>query len=315
MLQDAERKYWTIKLSVEKVEEEDFLDDIGRGEPDFTYVLSYERPSGGRHAVYVQSCSQNTLRCINSWGSYQPNKKISLNKNGNVFYRIFCTTFIVLSSTGPSAEFCDGVLGVFEYLEQYNNSPAYRQRHSVAGTGPQYLYRHDGGDWRVGPELGGSDSYSSDLLNRTRGDSVPTNNWLYAADEDGEEWEVDPEMTVTTSLPSVCGVITISLHGAAATAQSETGGEYRATGDWSAGRPVFSNGVTYLSVRPWKNAWWVTDSPDSLLARLQSGCVTWCPASPRTAIRHSDNQRSWRYEDKYNWLDGDIRLTCDTHKR
>ena len=73
LLQDAERKYWTIKLSVEKVEEEDFLEDIRSVEVDFTYVLSYETLSGGRHAVYIQNCDYNTLHCINSWGNYQPN--------------------------------------------------------------------------------------------------------------------------------------------------------------------------------------------------------------------------------------------------
>ena len=39
-------------------------------------------------------------------------------------------------------------------------------------------------------------------------------------------------------------VIRISLHGAAATAQYETREEYRPMGDWSAERPVFSNGVS-----------------------------------------------------------------------
>merc|ERR1711992_531708 len=35
---------------------------------------------------------------------------------------------IVLSSTGPSGERQGESLGEFKYLEQYNNSPAYRQR-------------------------------------------------------------------------------------------------------------------------------------------------------------------------------------------
>ena len=192
-------------MSVEWVEEEDFLEDIRRGEPGFTYVLSYETSSGGRHAVYVQNCSQNTLHCINSWGDNQPNIKIPLNKNGNVLYRIFCTTFAVLSSTGPSAEYHGDKLGVFEYLQKYNDSPAYKQRHTVAGTQPYYLYRDDRGDWRVGKELG---RLTRALKNSTRSDSVPTNNWLYA---DGG-WKSDPELTMTSSHPSVCGVITISLH-------------------------------------------------------------------------------------------------------
>ena len=216
---------------------------------------------------------------------------------------------VVLSSTGPSAEYHGDCLGVFDYVQQYNNSPAYRQRHTVAGTQPKYLYKD--GYWRVGRELGGSTSY---LKNTSRSGSVPSNNWQYYY---GGKWQSDPELTVTTSLPSVCGVIRISLHGAAATAQPETGGEYRPTGDWSAGRPVFSNGLTYLCVTPEYTVWMVKDTPDyDGDIRLESGCVTWCPASPRAAVCRRNNKKSWRYRNKTNtaWREGDIRLNCETHK-
>ena len=214
----------------------------------------------------------------------------------------------MLSSTGPSAEYHGDCLGVFDYVNQYNNSPAYRQRHTVAGTQPKYLYKD--GYWRVGRELGGSTSY---LKNTSRSGSVPSNNWQYYY---GGKWQSDPELTVTTSLPSVCGVIRISLHGAAATAQPETGGEYRPTGDWSAGRPVFSNGVTYLCVWPGRSQWRVRDRLGSGLPWLSSGCVTWCPAAPRASVTHSHkyNQISWRYRNTPSWSDGDIRVTCDTHQ-
>ena len=306
LLPDAESQCWTIKLSVKKIEKENFLDDIRRNSPNSTYVLSYETSTGGRHAVYIQSCDYNIVRCINSWGNNnRPYMEIPLNQSGNTFYRIFCRTFVVLSSKGPSAEWWGGCLGVFEYLEPHNNSPAYRQRNTVAGTRPHYLYRDHGGDWHVGPELGSSGG----LLNRTNSESVPTNNWLYGV----EELESDPELTVTTSLSPVCGVITISLHGAAATAQPETGGEYRATGDWSAGRRVFSNGITYLCVRPGWTGWCVTDSLDTDRAgiRLVSGCVTWCPASPRAAVSHRYKKSSWRYWSNTSYREGDIRITCD----
>ena len=52
-------------MSVERVEKENFLDDIIIAEPGFTYVLSYETLIGRRHAVYVQSCDFNVLHCIN----------------------------------------------------------------------------------------------------------------------------------------------------------------------------------------------------------------------------------------------------------
>ena len=222
---------------------------------------------------------------------------------------------ILLSSTGLSPESVGDKLGVFDHLQQHHNSPAYRQRHTVAGREPHYLNREHNGNWRVGPGLRGN---CRGLLNRTeRSDNVPTNNWLYA--EGGccgkRGWYSDPQITVTTNLPSVCGLITISLHGAAANAQPGTGGEYRATGDWSSGHPVFSNGVTYLCVVPGgRQLWRVRDSPDSGVFRLEIGCVTWCPASPRAALSHRWNRSLGRYWNNPGWLNGDIRITCDTHQ-
>ena len=133
------------------------------------------------------------------------------------------TASVVLTSTGPSAEYQGSRLGVFDYLQEYNNFPAYRQRHSVANTQPNYLYRSDFGTWCVAKELGSS---SHGLLYSTKSDKVPVPsiNWLYA---DGEgKWQSDPELTISTSLPSVCPVINISLHGAAAREQSRAEGEY-----------------------------------------------------------------------------------------
>jgi len=209
----------------------------------------------------------------------------------------------VVSSTGPSAEKQGESLGVFKYLEQYNNSPAYRQRHTVAGE-PLYLYRAEPGEWCVGRKLGGS---AVGLVNRTNSDSVPTTNWLYDA-EDG--WQSDPQLTITTSLPSVCGVISISLLGAAATAHPGYEGKYKATKDWSAGRPVFSNGTKYLRVRPGWNHWEVTDQvkkENSSRSKIKSSSATLCPASHKSG--------SWSYWEYWTYNSNGnafIRLTCTT---
>ena len=217
---------------------------------------------------------------------------------------------MVLTSTGPSAEWWGSCLGVFDYLQQYNNSPAYRQRHSVANTLPRYLYRHDCGYWCVSEELGTS---SRGLLNRTQTDSVPNTNWLYYVFGEGF-WTSDSELTVSTSLPSICSVISISLHGEAAKAQPRAFGMYRPTGEWSAGHPVFSNGDLYLCVVPTSTAWSVRDGPDTIQARLYSGSVSWFPTSPRAAVSHRFNRSSWQYWNNYlNWYDGDILVFgCDS---
>jgi len=149
------------------------------------------------------------------------------------------TSSVTLTSTGPSAEWWGSGLGVFDFLQEYNTDPAYpayTQRDFVANTQPYYLYRNDYGDWCVGEELGSSSSLA--LLNRTKSDTVPSTNWLYNDGKGG--WLSDPELTVSTSLPSVCQVINISLHGAAARAWSSAGGEYIPTGEWSVGHRTHS---------------------------------------------------------------------------
>ena len=121
------------------------MQDMASSQPGYTYILSYV-PGTGRHAVYVDSLDQKTrtLGCINSWGNIDPTPRVSLDNSGNILYRVFCTTFVVLTSTGPSAEGQGSCLGVFEYLQQHNNCPAYRQRHTVANTQPGYLYKDNG---------------------------------------------------------------------------------------------------------------------------------------------------------------------------
>merc|ERR1711953_80383 len=210
---------------------------------------------------------------------------------------------IVLSSRGPSGERQGGSLGVFDYVEQYNNSPAYRQRHTATLAGdPLYLYRAEPGKWRVGGQLGGS---STVLVNKTESNFVPSNNWVFYT---GDSWQSDPEITVTTSLP-VCGVITITLVGAAATAQPETEGKYRATGLWSAGRPVFSNGATYLRVRPGTARWEVTDQVKKFSqSKVLSTAASWCPASVRAG--------TWKYWDYWTYNgsgNATIWISCSYH--
>ena len=101
LLQDAEMKYWTISLSVKKVEKEEFLNDIRSTEPGHTYILSYVTPRGVRHAVFAESCDHTRVNCLNSWGDNNPTPRIPINTKGNIFYRVSCTTF---SSTSDSAE-------------------------------------------------------------------------------------------------------------------------------------------------------------------------------------------------------------------
>ena len=291
------------------------------GKRKTTWYVSFSSDSGGDklQSGSVTLCPSSPRQ---AGGEAKPGESMSANITpsegpqngpGGGSLQQSSTASVVLTSTGPSAEIIGSCLGVFDYHMQWNNCPAYRQRHTVANkllaffvgtyTQPQYLYKDEDGDWCVGEELGGSSSLG--LLNRTKTDSVPNTDWLYG---DGKEWTSDPKLTVSTSLPSVCPEINISLHGAAARAQSRAGGEYKPTGEWSSGHPVFSNGELYLRVRSRGTAWYVSSRPESGYARSRSGSVTWCPTNPRAAFSHRDNIRSWQYADSGAWHDGDIHV-------
>jgi len=213
---------------------------------------------------------------------------------------------VVLTSTGPSAEYRGCCLGVFDYIMQYNNSPAYRQRHSVANPQPQYLYRDEDGDWCVSYKLGSS---LVSLLNRTKIDTVPSTNWLHAYGKDAygkarRGWSSDTELTISTSLSSISPVINISLQGETASENERAlQGEYKPTGEWSAGHPVYGRyGRFYLCVKAGRTSWSVSSSLDNTEVILQSGSVAWCPTSLRS---------SWQYWKYGEWHDGEIQVSQD----
>ena len=129
-------------------------------------------------------------------------------------------------------------------------------------------------------------------------------------------------MKISTVLPMVCQAVKIILPRQSfwwdlrslVTGSNEYNDlRYRATGDWSAGHPVFSNGKTYLCVRPRQSVWGVRDSPDMDGARMISGCITWCPASTRAAESNRFyKQESWLFFENNQWKDRqDIRIVCD----
>ena len=153
------------------------------------------------------------------------------------------------------------------------------------------------------------------LINETQSESVPGTAWMFYVGSPTTDSKVpnlrmlgDPELTVSTSFPSVRPVIHISLRGVAARAQPKAGGEYRPTGDWSAGHPIFSNGDMYLCV-VYASAWTVRQIPNGVGPPvLQSRSVTWDPTSPRAARSLWLDVSSWQYWNE-GWKDGGIRVT------
>ena len=73
------------------------------------------------------------------------------------------------------------------------------------------------------------------------------------------------------------------------------------------GVPVILTNINLIKQIEYRETDRQTDRPDSLWYRLRSGCVTWCPASPRAAVSHSDNISSWEYKNKNDvWYEGDV---------
>ena len=219
---------------------------------------------------------------------------------------------LLVTSTGAAAEEQGDCMGVFLLAGEHNNRPYYRQKHTLDTQGAKFLYSHDNGDWVVSDILGEDDGY---LKNTSQTASVPTSGWQYAADG---EWLHDPPwhhdtITVTplSDLSSAtCSSITISAKGEAARKQASSLGTFTPTGDYSAGRQVFSSDRgRYLMVKAGYSNWSVRRSVTATGASIQSGCSPgMCPAHPRARSDNRDGQMSWQHADvDYNgWRESDI---------
>ena len=206
-------------------------------------------------------------------------------------------------------------MGVFLLAGEHNNRPYYRQKHTVDTEGASFLYSHDNGGWVVSDTLGGAGGY---LRNISQTASVPTSGWQYGV---GNAWHHDPTMTVTHKFnlsSATCSSITISAEGEAARKQPSSLGTFTPTGDYSAGRQVFSSDRgLYLMVKAGYSNWSVRRSVTATGASIQSGCSPgMCPAHPRARSDNRDGQMSWQHADvDYNgWRESDIIVTCATHK-
>ena len=217
---------------------------------------------------------------------------------------------VLVTSTGAAAEYKGYCMGVFLLAGEHNNRPYYRQKHTLDTQGALFLYSHDNGIWYVSDTLGKA---GGSLKNTTKTASVPTSGWQYI----GGRWHHDLALTVTplSDLSSAtCSSITISAKGEAARKQAQCMGTFTPTGDYSAGRQVFSSDRgRYLMVPAYSDRWGVLDSVTATAADIRSGCSPgMCPAHPRARHSHRESQKSWQYSDN-GWREADIIVTCATH--
>ena len=219
---------------------------------------------------------------------------------------------LLVTSTGDSPDYFGSYMGLYQLIQQHNQSPAYKQvKHNIIGTRAAYIYKSDSGNWFAGKELGAS---SGGLRNTNSSPAPPRSGWQYAR---SGEFVSDPDLNImpvrdTSNL--ICPVITIKATGVAARERPDYLGQFTITNQFSAGRPVWRNSKgKYLLVHPDGVSWYVGDNVETGDGEIQSGAAPGlCPASPRSRYNKRLNQNSWQYGDGHNWYDGDITVTCNS---
>ena len=186
---------------------------------------------------------------------------ISLNKNT-----------LLVTSSGPAAEYWGGMLGVYKKAGTHNNCPYYKQVDFERSDGKEMvIYRRKEGGWAVRSGLDGPHS----LENTSKTESVPLTGWTFW-DGDNKQDRDDPHLRISPDQPPACGEITISASGGAADKQYDCVGVYKPTQMFSAGRRVIKHKTPqarYLLVVPGRVVWSVRESVESKGARMQSGCA------------------------------------------
>ena len=219
-------------------------------------------------------------------------------------------TALLVTSSGPSAEYWGGMLGIYKKAGTHNNCPYYKLVDTERSDGvEQVIYRLEEIGWAFGPGLDGSTA----LENASMTVSVPLTGWTCWI---GDKFIDDPHLRISYDEPPSCGEITIRLSGDAAVKQPWCVGVYSPTQMFSSGRPVFKHQTQgiYLLVRPGYSSWRVQESVESEWSWMQSGCApTMCPADPRAQTSERNGQESWRYPDN-GWKHGDITVKCSIHK-
>ena len=111
------------------------------------------------------------------------------------------SSYLLLTSSGLSAETKGGQLGIYKEAGTYNNSPFYRQLDSVRSDREHLLYRHRSGHWVVVRSRGNHRVSKVGLWSRIRSDSVPLTGWCFYV---GSQYRVDPQLRISPVIPMAC---------------------------------------------------------------------------------------------------------------
>ena len=92
-LQDQSTKnWWDVTLEVEEVSPQQFHEELKHKMAKYEFVVVYKSDGTSLHAVYVEKYKPvlQRVRCINSWGSKDPNPDLTI-KDVLKLYRVKCS--------------------------------------------------------------------------------------------------------------------------------------------------------------------------------------------------------------------------------
>ena len=221
---------------------------------------------------------------------------------------------ILLTSSGPSAEYQGSALGLYRREGTHNNSPYYRHLDIE-----ENIYRDRNGEWYMGIGFG----HGHGLRNENKTDSVPLVGWK-CWNGDASWWLPDPHLKILKpsdpSYPLLCGEITIEAPGNSTLEKGKCLGVYKPCCMFSAGRRVFkhSSKKRFLMVKYGFPQWCVDKSInfDNKTVLMASNCApSMCPADPRAMKSLRFDKTSWRfYDDEDVFRPGAIYVRCSVHK-
>ena len=245
------------------------------------------------------------------------NKAMTILARGLENVSLNTSTYLFVTSSGPTAEWQGFMLGVYKKGGTHNGCPYYKQLDTERRDGEEHVIyrskRKEGEkEWTFGRGLDGMFNIKNDV---SKTDSVPLTGWTCFVED---KFRDDPYLRISPDQPTACGEITISASGDAAAYQQWCVGVYTPTQRFSAGRQVFKHKAyeLYLLVPLDVVTWSVQDSVEMKGGRMQSGCApSLCPADPRARTSERVGYTSWIY----GWYNGearhgDITVKCSVHK-
>ena len=220
--------------------------------------------------------------------------------------------FLLVTSTGPAADYQGGKLGLYRKTEQRTEGrTVYIQEHDSQYDDSPCKLSSDNKVWVVNVNC--DDGYEG-LRAATHSDGPTSVSWQYKESRHSI-WRDDPALTVTglSEKPSSECEVTISLSWKIKDIVTNilepivdpgVAGVYRADGSYCRGRPVLQHSVRLftLSVGGW-GRWWVVETIGRGPPYLSSGSApSQCPADPRAARRERRGETHWQYLSKqWEW--------------